>query len=209
MPLQPGQPAPDFTLPAVQADGFISLADYRGKSPVLLAMFRGLWCSFCRRQIARLGGTCQKLRSAGVEPLAIVAGNVRRARIYTRFRPAPMPLVADPELATFRSYGLPSVPLTEAIRRAVQTVEVRVPERSEPATLETVSDEFHRAHPYEWQEVDRSDSERTGAQSNGQFLIDRDGIVRWANVEGSRGGLAELVQFPTDEELLAVARTLA
>lgn len=42
-PLQPGQRAPDVTLPAATADGTISLAEIRGRSPVLLALFRGLY----------------------------------------------------------------------------------------------------------------------------------------------------------------------
>ena len=40
-PVQPGERAPDFVLPAVDRDGTVSLADYRGKTPVLLAMMRG------------------------------------------------------------------------------------------------------------------------------------------------------------------------
>lgn len=42
-PLQPGQPAPDFTLPAAHGDGTVSLSQYRGRSPVLLALFRGVY----------------------------------------------------------------------------------------------------------------------------------------------------------------------
>ncbi len=42
-PIQPGESAPDFTLPALHQDGVVSLADYRGRSPVLLAIFRGLY----------------------------------------------------------------------------------------------------------------------------------------------------------------------
>lgn len=42
-PLQPGERAPDFTVPAAHGDGLVSLADYRGRSPVLLALFRGLY----------------------------------------------------------------------------------------------------------------------------------------------------------------------
>jgi peroxiredoxin len=41
-PLQPGQPAPDFTLPTVPDEGFVSLADYRGRSPLLLVLLRGV-----------------------------------------------------------------------------------------------------------------------------------------------------------------------
>src|ERR687888_175621 len=97
-PIGPNQPAPNFTLPAVGHEGNVSLADYRGKSPVLLAMFRGLYCPFCRRAIAQLGATSDKLKSVGVETLAIVATSPENARLYFRFRPTRAPLAADPEL---------------------------------------------------------------------------------------------------------------
>ena len=42
-PVASGEPAPDFTLAAAHGDGTVSLADYRGRSPVLLALFRGLY----------------------------------------------------------------------------------------------------------------------------------------------------------------------
>jgi peroxiredoxin len=42
-PVQPGEPAPDFTLPAANREGSVSLADYRGRSPLLLALLRGLY----------------------------------------------------------------------------------------------------------------------------------------------------------------------
>ncbi len=43
MPLQPGDRAPDVTLPSATSEGTISLAAYRGRSGVLLALFRGLY----------------------------------------------------------------------------------------------------------------------------------------------------------------------
>ena len=42
VPLRPGDPAPDFALLAVNRGGEVSLDDYRGRSPVLIALFRGL-----------------------------------------------------------------------------------------------------------------------------------------------------------------------
>ena len=42
-PVASGEPAPDFTLVAAHGDGTVSLADYRGRSPVLLALLRGLY----------------------------------------------------------------------------------------------------------------------------------------------------------------------
>ncbi|HEY1361289.1 MAG TPA: redoxin domain-containing protein, partial [Xanthobacteraceae bacterium] len=56
-PVSPGEPAPDFALPAVDGIGTVSLADYRGKSSVFLALFIGLWCPFCRRAIAKMAAT--------------------------------------------------------------------------------------------------------------------------------------------------------
>ncbi|HLE85180.1 MAG TPA: hypothetical protein VJG13_12645 [Thermoanaerobaculia bacterium] len=42
-PVGPGEPAPDFTLPAAHGEGSVSLDEYRGQSPVLVALFRGLY----------------------------------------------------------------------------------------------------------------------------------------------------------------------
>jgi len=42
MPLRSGDPAPHVTLPAVNREGQVSLDDYRGRSPVLIVLFRGL-----------------------------------------------------------------------------------------------------------------------------------------------------------------------
>jgi peroxiredoxin len=107
-PLRPGDTAPDFVLPAVNYDGSVALVDYRGKSPVLLAMMRGLYCAFCRRHISQLGTTRQKLQAPGVEALAIVPMQPERLRIYYGFRPVSVPVAADPEMMTHRAYGLPS-----------------------------------------------------------------------------------------------------
>ena len=45
-------------------------------------------------------------------------------------------------------------------------------------------------------------------QLRGQFLIDRDGIVRWANIECAAEGFAGVGEFPSEEEILTAARAL-
>src|SRR2546426_10263656 len=117
-----GMPAPDFTLPAIGYDGTVSLADYRGRAPVLLALFRGLYCPFCRRAIAQLGITRDKLRGLGVETLGVVATKTENARLYFRLRPTRLPLAADPELVTHRAYGLPRPPVTPELLQALETL---------------------------------------------------------------------------------------
>jgi peroxiredoxin len=42
-PVKPGEPAPDFTVPAANAEGSISLSHHLTRGPVLLALFRGLY----------------------------------------------------------------------------------------------------------------------------------------------------------------------
>ncbi len=42
-PLQPGDRAPEFRLPTVLQEGFVSLGDYRGRCPLLLVLLRALW----------------------------------------------------------------------------------------------------------------------------------------------------------------------
>src|SRR5258706_11433468 len=106
VPLQPGDRAPDFELPAVNQEGVVSLAEYRAKGPVLVALFRGLHCPFCRRQIANLAATRNRLAQEGVETLAIVNTPAPRARQYFQYRPTPVVLAADPDVQTHRAFGL-------------------------------------------------------------------------------------------------------
>src|SRR5215813_9098253 len=118
--LRPGELAPDFTLPAVHREGAVSLADYRGRRPLLLAFFRGIYCPFCRRQIAKLGLSRDKLLAAGVETLAVVASNLDRTRLYFQYRPTRVPLAADPAMATHRAFGVQKFAVTPEIIQAVE-----------------------------------------------------------------------------------------
>ena len=74
-----------------------------------MALFRGLYCPFCRRAVARMSLAAQALRDEGVESLAVVATTADNARLYFRFHPARMPMAADPEFVTHRSYGVPAL----------------------------------------------------------------------------------------------------
>ena len=208
-PISPGEPAPDVTLPAVGRDGTVTLDDYRGRSPVLLAMFRGLYCPFCRRAIAQLGVATDSLKALGVETLAIVATTPDNARLYFRFRPTRAPLAADPELITHRAYGLPRPPATPELVAAVKQTRINpTGELPEPMPIIEAGELLDRIHGFTPTETDHRDSERQFPQLKGQFLVDRDGIVRWTNIETASEGLAGLGKFPTEEELVAAVRAL-
>ena len=195
-----GEPAPGFTLPAANGEGSVSLADYRGR-PLLLALFRGLYCPFCRHQIARLALTAGKLRDAGVETLGIVATAAERARLYYRYRPARIALAADPDLSTHRAYGLPAVALTPELTQAIDEASLGLArELGVPAKRGTAHDDVGAFDGYRVSTEDRADFARHQAQMIGQFLIDGDGTVRWVHVEQRPG------DFPSEAELLATAR---
>lgn len=99
-----GDRAPAFSLPTVNREGSVSLAEYHGR-PLLLGLYRGLHCPFCRRHLAQLDLTREKLTDVGVETLAVVNTPVTAARLYFKHRPTRVLLASDPESATHRCAG--------------------------------------------------------------------------------------------------------
>jgi peroxiredoxin len=208
-PVSPGEPAPDFTLPAVDRDAIVSLADFRGRSPVFLALFVGLWCPFCRRSIAQMGATEGKLKELGVETLGVVATTPENARLYFKFRPTRLRLAADPELATHRAYGVPQPTSSPEFMTALESTRINpggvFPE---PLPIPQAAMTLAKLDGYTETQTDKAEMERQWPQLKGQFMIDRDGIVRWSNIECATEGFAGVGKFPSPEEILSAARAL-
>ena len=208
-PVAPGEPAPDFTLTAVDRKETVSLADYRGRSPVFLALLIGLWCPFCRRAIAQMGATEGKLKALGVETLGVVTTAPENAELYFKFRPTRLRLAADPELVTHRAYGLPKPAPTPELMQMMGTVRINpTGELPEPLPIMEAGEALGRLDGYAGTETDLAEIPQQWSQLKGQFLIDREGIVRWANVECAAEGLAGMGKFPSEEEILTAARSL-
>ncbi|HET9854170.1 MAG TPA: redoxin domain-containing protein [Methylomirabilota bacterium] len=218
-PLGPGDPAPGFALPAVNREGQVSLDDYRGRSPVLIAMFRGLHCPFCRRQLVQLGTTQDKLKAMGVETMAVVNTPLERARLYFKYRPARVLLTADPEATTHRSFGVPAGVLVEKESEASwaqgkvtmgQLQAVRINPTGELPAAENpfvAMEILNKQEGFELTETDQQIAAAHGLQLGGHFLLDRNGIVRWRYIEAAER-LEDLSKFPSDEEIVAAARGL-
>ena len=207
MPVQPGEPAPDFAVPAVQDDRTISLADYRGRTPLLLGLFPGLYCPFCRRAIAQMTATSEKLKALGVESLAVVGTELENARLYFTFRPTRLTLAADPHLTTHRSYRVPRPEPTPELMQTVETLRINpYGELPEPLPVQTVAAMLDRLDGFQRTSTDQREAESMFTQMKGQFLIARDGVVRWANIECGKDGLSGFGKFPTHEELMTAAR---
>ncbi len=156
-----------------------------------------------------LGKTAEKLRAVGVETLAIVASQAERARFFFRYRPVRCAVGADPELSTHRAYGVPQGGVTP---EAIQAIAGAYGNLARELKLEVPADQARdvigRLDGFEVTESETAEFQRHQLQFTGQFLVDQHGIVRWANIECARDGLAGIDKFPTDEELLAAARTL-
>jgi peroxiredoxin len=208
MPIQPGQAAPDFSVPAVHQDGTISLSDYRGRSPLLLGLFRGLYCPFCRRALARMAASSAHLKSLGVDSLAIVATDVENARLYFKFRPTRMAIGADPHLTTHRSYGVPRPePTPELMHVMEQAVINPTGELPAPLPLPEAGAALAAIDGYQMTAADERDA-AAFTQLKGQFLIDRGGIVRWFNIECGKEGPAGMGKFPSHDELVSAASSV-
>ena len=203
-PIRPGEPAPDVTLPAVMEPGEVSLTDYRHESAVLLGLFRGMHCPFCRRQIFQISGIQDALTRLGVATVAVVNTPRERAALYFRYHPTRVRLLADPEARTHRLFGVPSVVIDETFLAVRTDPTGELPHPMHPMEANTVLNAKDGFAPTE---VDEAIFAAHGAQLAGHFLIDRDGIVRWSSIEAQAGPHAVGV-FPSPAEILAAARSL-
>jgi peroxiredoxin len=207
-PLGPGDRAPDFTLAAANRDGTISLGDFLPKSAVLVGLFRGLHCPFCRRQIFQLGIQQPALAELGVQTVAIVNAQPDRAQLYFRYHPTPVVLLADPEARTHRAFAVPSFQLDPVVAAALATTYINpTGELAQPLPPLEANVVLNAQDGFELTEADQAIIQVNPAQLAGHFLIDRGGIIRWARVEAQQG-LGDIGKFPTPAEILSAARSL-
>jgi peroxiredoxin len=175
---------------------------------VLLALFPGLWCPFCRRAIAQAAGNEAALKTVGVETLGIVATPPANAQLYFKFRPSRLQLASDPELTTHRAYGVPKPDPTPEFMKALETTHIN-PDGVLPKPVSAIeaAKALAELDGYPESETDREDMQRQWPQLKGQFLIDKHGIVRWVSIECSEG-VTGLGKFPTADEIIFAVRSM-
>jgi hypothetical protein len=166
----------------------------------------------------QLGTTQDKLKAVGVETVAVVNTPLPRARLYFKYRPARVLLAADPEAETHRAFGVPAGVIVEDESAASwpqsatmgQLLAVKINPTGElpaPQNPFAAMESMNKQEGFEMTEADQQIAAAHGTQLAGHFLIDREGIIRWLQIEAAER-IGDLSKFPSDEEIVAAARSL-
>lgn len=155
-----------------------------------------------------------QLIALGVATVAVVNSPLARARLYFKHRPTPLVLAADPDRASHRAFGTPTLMTLHSLSREERDALLSGPdamridpsgELDEPLPFVEVRAELNRRDGYVLTPEEEHVREG-GAGLEVFFLIDRDGVIRWRWIEAlehpQRVGL-----FPSPSELIgAVSR---
>ena len=105
VPVQPGDPAPDAAL--VDHDGrTVTLSSLWNGRPALLLFWRHFGCSCGMDRASRLRDELAGYRDAGAEVVIIGQGEPARAARYRERQGLDVPILCDPDRATYAAYGL-------------------------------------------------------------------------------------------------------
>ena len=104
--LQPGTPAPDFTLHSTP-DQSVSLSEFRGQ-PVILAFYPADWSPVCGDQMALYNEILPEFGRFHAELIGISVDGVWSHAAFARDRKLHFPLLADfePKGAVAKMYGV-------------------------------------------------------------------------------------------------------
>jgi peroxiredoxin len=102
---QPGEPAPDFTLPSTQGD--VSLHDLTVQKKVVLAFYFEDATPLCSSEVATLKADYDLIRDLGAEVVAVSVDSLdSHAAFARRLGGFPFPLVSDSDLLATRLYDV-------------------------------------------------------------------------------------------------------
>jgi hypothetical protein len=78
----------------------------------------------------------------------------------------------------------------------------------EPMPIQALAEKLTIEDGYTGTPNDRADIDRQWPQLKALYMIDRDGIVRWVDIECQKEGLAGLGKLPSEEVILEAARAM-
>jgi len=106
LPLQVGDPAPDFELPD-SSGKLVNLKDFWSDRPALLLFWRHYGCGCGIDRAGRLQKEFDDYISTGANIVIIGQGEPERAAAYAiKYNLPPIPILSDPEFRIYAAYGL-------------------------------------------------------------------------------------------------------
>ncbi|NIR59783.1 MAG: AhpC/TSA family protein [Gammaproteobacteria bacterium] len=103
--LEPGQRAPDFTLPNAYGER-VTLSRHLEEGPVILTFYRGAWCPYCNLELKALHDALPQFRRYGATLIAVTPQTPTRSREQLRADPYPFEVLSDLDSSVMRAYGL-------------------------------------------------------------------------------------------------------
>lgn len=178
---QPGDPAPDLTL-RDETGSAVRLSDLWSRAPRGLALIfvRHFGCPFCRAHVRELQEEDTRFREEGVRVVVIGMGTPAQCARFRSRQRLDFPVLSDPERAAYRAYGLSVGTPEQVMGRPEVMGGLRL-------ALRGLLPGRPVGHPQ---------------QLGGDFLIDRDGVLRYAR--RSR----RAADIPDPAALLAAAHDL-
>jgi peroxiredoxin len=132
----------------------LAMADLLNRGPLLLAFYRGGWCPYCNFEIREMTKAFPEYQKRGVLPVAVSVDKLEEAALTNATYSIPFPVLSDPELSFIAGF--------------------HVENRVDAAMVEKMKS-FG------------VDLERYAGKSHhiiaipALFLIDKQGVVRWAH----------------------------
>jgi peroxiredoxin len=146
--VEPGQPAPAFAAPALQGQGDVELARYRGS--VVLLDFWASWCGPCRQSLPAFERLRTELAPQGFEIVAVnVDENPRDGLDFLKKYPVTYPTVRDPQAELASRYGVQAMPSSYLIDRSgvVRAVKLGFHKNDMPKLRESISTLIREERP--------------------------------------------------------------
>jgi peroxiredoxin Q/BCP len=140
--LRPGDPAPDFALQD-ENGADVRLADFRGKSPVVLMFYPADNTPGCTRQLCTARDDYDKYLAQGIAVFGVNPGSAGTHKRFAERHSMRTPLLVDTGAAVARQYdALMPIPLMAIVNRTVVGIDrdgiVRFYKRGMPSTTEII-----------------------------------------------------------------------
>jgi peroxiredoxin len=212
-----GDLAPAFSVTAINKDGELALDDFVGRAPLFLNFMRGLHCPFCRRAMTQIQQVNPKLEDMGIETAMVIVTPLDRAQAYFRYRPTPVLVGTDPQVSSYRSYGVPLIEFTEDQddwpRKASMQTMMNVPIDAggyvdPPAPVIPAMIAKNKAEGYQETPEEEATHNAVPSPLDSRFMIDRDGVVRWVFIE-AQDRAADFGKLPGTQQIREAARAVA